>query len=150
MGLKKIIAVTFTAVIAATLLSGAAFAEFPSDLPEDLAGLVIVDKDVPADGVKMLPKAVLKGKYDGKSYEFNGTTYSEFRDGYMDGVDGVISRYQSDHGSRNGVKLIWVYWFAAEKETNGRTYSHLGYCFKYDEAKGQYIHNGNRDEDLLD
>lgn len=148
--MKKFFALISAVVMAASLGKCAAFAEFPDNLPEDLAALVIVSKEEPADGVEMLPKAVLKDKYAGKSYEFNGRTYSEFKAGYMDGTDGVISKFQTELGSRRGVKLVWVYWYAAEKETNGRAYARLGYCFKFDEASGRYIHNGNRDKDLLD
>lgn len=140
--MKKFFAMMFTAVMAAALLAGAAFADLPDKMPEDLAKLTVTDdSDTPPAGVELLPHAALKEAF-AKIDEVGGgpakgKSYDEIKAEYFGGVDGVVCSSKSSAEDRQ----IAVAWFAGDaKPDQYGVVPAIRLTFVYDEAwgKGEY------------
>lgn len=139
--MKKFFALMFT-VVMVSLFAGAAFADLPGKMPEDLAKLAVTDdSDTPPAGIQMLPHAVLKEAFE-KIDEVGGgpakgKTYEEIKAEYFGGVDGAVCSSKSsveDH-------YIAVTWFAGDAAPDKYgVLPAIRLSFVYDDAwsKGAY------------
>lgn len=150
--MKKFFALTSSAVMAAILLTGAAFADLPDEVPAELAALPAAELE--SDGLAMdkalVPLEELKAIYstidaDEKDGAIRSLTYPEFRDKYMKGIDGVVIKKMSFALS----EAINVSWFTAEKKTGMAGPTALSVLFQLDSASGKYLFMGKGQTDLL-
>lgn len=131
-----------TVAILAVMCAGAAFADLPEKMPEDIAKLVVTDNsDAPPAGVELLPHATLKETFE-KLDEIGGgpakgKSYDEIKTEYFGGVDGVVCESKSSAEDCQ----IAIAWFAGDATPDKYgVVPAIRLTFVYDEAwgKGEY------------